>query len=274
MTRRPIKHQPDVPVNDAIPRRNYPHGPATADWYWRPKHGHLNGAPSKGWDFKCPFGQPGDRLWVRETFADIGCRLTYRADLDDGAHCAVKRWIPSLHMRRIDCRILLEITEVRVERLQTITTGQAMAEGIIFTDFGLQDRPGKVSLDGGKTFRALKPKQAPGWHAGDATHPDRCMDTAYGAFANLWARTGGDWAANPWVWVIEFKVIEPAPAGCNYHGSHFGAPYPDAQCVEGFLWDEDSCDDPGGPVLHGGEIPCPKCNAEAYADHQRQEPQE
>ncbi|WP_338747550.1 hypothetical protein V3D52_12525 [Pseudomonas putida] len=57
--------------------------------------------------------------------------------------------------------------------------------------------------------------------------------------------------------------------GCDYHGSHFGAPYPDAQCVDGFLWDEDSCDVPGGPLLSGGDIPCPKCNAEAYTKHQR-----
>ncbi|WP_438269317.1 hypothetical protein [Pseudomonas mandelii] len=68
VTRRPIRFQPDVPVTDAIPRRNFPHGPATIDWYWRPKHGHLNGVPSAGWDFKCPYGQPGDRLWVRETW--------------------------------------------------------------------------------------------------------------------------------------------------------------------------------------------------------------
>jgi hypothetical protein len=51
--------------------------------------------------------------------------------------------------------------------------------------------------------------------------------------------------------------------GCNYRGSHFGAIYPDAQCSDGFLWDEDSCDEPGGPLLVGGDIPCPKCNPQA-----------
>jgi hypothetical protein len=54
---------------------------------------------------------------------------------------------------------------------------------------------------------------------------------------------------------------------CDYRGSHFGAPYPDAQCVDGMLWDEDSCDEPGGPLLSGGDIPCPKCNAAGTQAH-------
>lgn len=53
--------------------------------------------------------------------------------------------------------------------------------------------------------------------------------------------------------------------GCDYRGSHFGASYPDAQCSDGFLWDEDSCDEPGGPLLSGGDIPCPKCNPTAQS---------
>ncbi|WP_425272602.1 hypothetical protein [Pseudomonas sichuanensis] len=177
----------------------------------------------------CPYGRPGDRLWVRETFMDLrGTGVEHRPDpagplqryayaaevrpgsfADDTRKDMGLKWRPSIHMPRTACRLLLEITAVRVERLQAISTEQALAEGIMFTDFGLRERPGQVSLDGGKTFQALPPKQAPGWHAGDATHPDRCMDTPYGAFANLWARTGGDWAGNPWVWVVEFKRIEP-----------------------------------------------------------------
>lgn len=195
----------------------------------------------------CPYGRPGERLWVRETFADIGCRLTYRADLNDGAHCVVKRWIPSLHMMRIDSRILLEITAVRVERLQDISKQQALAEGVrLYTDHA--ECGDWYHVEGIDTYSA-----------------DPCK-----SFELLWESTGGDWATNPWVWVVEFKVIEPSPAGCDYHGSHFGASYPDAQCVDGFLWDEDSCDVPGGPLMSGGDIPCPKCNAEAYADHQRE----
>lgn len=55
--------------------------------------------------------------------------------------------------------------------------------------------------------------------------------------------------------------------GCDYQGRHFGAAYPDAQCVDGFLWDEDSCDEPGGALLHGGDTPCPKCNSAVHATY-------
>jgi len=114
-------------------------------------------------------------------------------------------------MPRWASRILLEVTDVRVERLQDINDEQAQAEGMVYTDFGLQERPGRASIDGGKTFHPLKPQQAPGWHAGDATHPDQCLDRARWAFANLWEKINGEnsWDANPWVWVVEFKRIEP-----------------------------------------------------------------
>ncbi|WP_017519978.1 hypothetical protein ACQCLI_32085 (plasmid) [Pseudomonas nitroreducens] len=66
-------------------------------------------------------------------------------------------------------------------------------------------------------------------------------------------------------------LAKPKPElGCEYRGTHFGAVYPDAQCHEGYLWDEDSCDEPGGPLLKGGDIPCPKCNAKEYAQYQRE----
>ncbi|HBO0185133.1 TPA: hypothetical protein SL840_001028 [Pseudomonas aeruginosa] len=122
----------------------------------------------------CPFGKPGDRLWVRETFADIGCRLTFRADLEDGAHCSVTRWTPSLHMPRWASRILLEITAVRVERLQQITIGEICKEGLA------------------RSMYEFIP-----------------VTTAFDAFAELWNSTGGDWDDNPWVWVIEFKRVTP-----------------------------------------------------------------
>ncbi|WP_050978731.1 hypothetical protein, partial [Edwardsiella tarda] len=80
---------------------------------------------------RCPFGAIGDRLWVRETFGDCGVRFVYRADTDDGAACQVKRWTPSIHMPRWASRITLEITDVRVERLQNITEDDARTEGVI-----------------------------------------------------------------------------------------------------------------------------------------------
>ncbi|MWK59394.1 hypothetical protein GO594_25685 [Pseudomonas otitidis] len=131
----------------------------------------------------CPYGEPGDRLWVRETYGDAGCRLTYRADLEDGAHCMVKRWIPSIHMPRSASRILLEITAVRAERLQDISDKQCVAEGI------------------GVTKHAVGVK---------LTSPhDESVPKAM--FRELWQSINGaeSWNANPWVWVVEFKRITP-----------------------------------------------------------------
>lgn len=211
VTRRAIKHQPDVPVTDAIPKREYPHGPATVDWYWRPKHGHLNGMPSNGWDFKCPYGQPGDRLWVRETHkistgkvGDSQACVRYQADGDYQAKVMPQpetagprtfdRTRPSIHMPRWASRILLAITDVRVERLQDISEQQALAEGIVGVDFRPDDgfpicRGYMVGPDDGST-----PLE---------THASK-------AFAGLWRSINGSesWGANPWVWVVEFKRIE------------------------------------------------------------------
>lgn len=198
VTRRAIKHQPDVPVTDAIPRRNYPHGPATVDWYWRPQHGHLNGAPSHGWDFKCPYGEPGDRLWVRETWMDLRGtgvehrptpdsplqRYAYGADSPPGSASDEARkdfglkWRPSIHMPRAASRLLLEITAVRVERLNDISYEQARAEGY---PAGREAETGGSDMDAWLWFRSL-------WE--EIAGP-------------------GSYADNPWVWVVEFKRVTP-----------------------------------------------------------------
>lgn len=143
----------------------------------------------------CPFGQPGDQLWVRETHADIGCRLTYRADTDDGAHCQVKKWTPAIHMFRRDSRILLEITDVRVERLQdgegeTAFESRYIAEGINRIHHG----------DGEYHYHAFKDEVGPGnWN------------DPFDAWRELWVSVNGaeSWNANPWVWVVEFKRVTP-----------------------------------------------------------------
>lgn len=223
---------------------------------------------------ECPYGRPGDRLWVRETcfindYRDAKVPVDERANVDvvyradplpdwEGEESLIT-WRPSIHMPRWASRILLEITAVRVERLQEVTEDQARAEGMLSWTF--EECDGDPRLDG-------QPCTTTNWH----WEPQKNECSGYGcaeyAFAGLWKAINGEstWDANPWVWVVEFKVIKP----CDYLGRHFGAPYPDAQCVDGFLWDEDSCDVPGGPLLSGGDIPCPKCNAEAYADHQRE----
>ncbi len=171
-----------------------------------------------GITYFCPFGQPGDRLWVRETWGDVNLAgapgIAYRADYDirdlmaepsfhdeDGAfnyddervkpyHFAVwsedllsgaeGRWRPSIHMPRWASRILLEITDVRVERLQAITYEQAAAEGI-----HRDQRMWFATDEGGQAFK----------------YPEQ-------AFAQLWRQTCGDWDANPWVWVVEFKRVD------------------------------------------------------------------
>lgn len=215
VTRRAIKHQPDVPATDAIPRRNYPHGPATVNWYWRPQHGHLNGVPSHGWDFKCPYGEPGDRLWVRETWMDLRGtgvehrptpdsplqRYAYGADSPPGSASDEARkdfglkWRPSIHMPRVASRILLEITAVRVERLQdgegeTAFGSRYLAEGINRIHHG----------DGEYYYHAFESEP----------HPANWIDP-FDAWRELLESINGaeSWAASPWVWVVEFKRVTP-----------------------------------------------------------------
>jgi hypothetical protein len=128
----------------------------------------------------CPYGQPGDRLWVRETFAlepksYAGDKVIYRADEKPTSGA----WKPSIFMPRWASRITLEITGVRVERLQDITTADIDAEGV---DNGHTNRMM------GKRHEAM---QSMAWEA-------------------LWKSINGaeSWQANPWVWVIEFRRIE------------------------------------------------------------------
>lgn len=132
--------------------------------------------------YPCPYGQPGDRLWVRETFCDDWQDtrgIVYRADggLDGEMADAGCKWRPSIHMPRAASRITLEVTGVRVERLQDISIPDAMAEGVVETNTNL---------------RGLEP----------------CMEWCY-AFEDLWQSINGpgSWDANPWVWVIEFKKV-------------------------------------------------------------------
>lgn len=156
---------------------------------------------------RSPYGCPGDKLWVRETWAsgwtyggDYPCVL-YKATGDgyigseqypvrdvisskfgihsgeaDASASNTVRWRPSIHMPRWASRITLEVTDVRVERLRSITDEDALAEGIYPTNTGLY--PGSPRA----AFRSL-------WNS-------------------LNAKRGHDWYANPWVWVIEFKRME------------------------------------------------------------------
>jgi hypothetical protein len=139
---------------------------------------------------KCPYGKPGDRLWVREAWARIGIAqapdqewVVYRES--DNRTDYGGPWKPGIHMFRRDSRILLEIIDVRVERLQDITPAQVTAEGV--------STQGEA-LWGGE------------WWV-DA--PDQAIEDARKDFADLWTSTGGDWSSNQWVWVVEFKRVTP-----------------------------------------------------------------
>lgn len=125
---------------------------------------------------KCPYGKPGDLLWVRETWqhwlndkGEPSGNYLYKAS-DNGENGI--GWKPSIHLPKAASRIWLEATDVRVERLQDISRGDAMAEGCPF------------------------PNMAQG--------PNPCE-----WFSGLWEKINGagSWEANPWVWVISFDVI-------------------------------------------------------------------
>ncbi|HCM7338704.1 TPA: hypothetical protein N3275_003400 [Klebsiella pneumoniae] len=169
----------------------------------------LAGELSAGNYLNSAFGKPGDRVWVRETWGVVSHELDedgriqpwtpnrpataihempfgngyysghaiYAADGDftwgddDGYEDGRSCWRPSIHMPKAASRILLEITDVRVERLRSMSQGDARAEGVIAAS---------GPMEAGLAFREL-------W------------DSIYGEES---------WKANPWVWVIEFKRVE------------------------------------------------------------------
>jgi hypothetical protein len=184
----------------------------------------------KSWRDRCPYGRPGDRLWVREKWrigawdedrgavaidyfdgprrewievpgptldGELFNRL-WQQSTDDARAAGLTpdddgryqwapgespcRWRLSIHMPRWASRITLEITDVRVERLQDISIHDAMKEGVVETN---------------ENLRGLGP----------------CLEWCY-AYEDLWRSINGpeSWAANPWVWVIEFKKLEQQEA--------------------------------------------------------------
>lgn len=143
----------------------------------------------------CPYGEPGDRLWVKEsirrTAVPVGeerwCESEYIAD-GEPTETDVWPWknraLPSIHMPRGLSRLTLEVTAVRVERLQAISEDDAIAEGVRPV-CGIE--PTRFSCDGvDGIYRDTRP-----------------------CFQALWKVINGaeSWAANPWVWVVEFKRV-------------------------------------------------------------------
>ncbi|HAJ3044197.1 TPA: hypothetical protein ACHFSH_003714 [Escherichia coli] len=149
----------------------------------------------------CPYGQPGDRIWVRETYRVHGkatdvATLVYRASVRNSwteqTHrvpvevCnkpVSEKWTPSIHMPRWASRILLEITDVRVERLHDMSEADAKAEGATPATYKI-------------------------------TPPEAVYRVGFG---DIWRSIYGqdNWLSNPWVWVIEFKRIQGATSEQN-----------------------------------------------------------
>jgi hypothetical protein len=140
---------------------------------------------SKDRPIVCPYGQSGDRLWVRETWAPTALDGVFQYRASSGLPGTT--WRPSIHMPRAASRILLEITGVRVERLQDISEDDCWAEGIDAVDGALDDM---TIIDLAKRM-------------------DRSCYDAVPTYAALWESINGAgiWDANPWVWVIEFKQV-------------------------------------------------------------------
>ena len=155
----------------------------------------------------CPYGQPGDRLWVRETWMAFDKdRIHYRADYafdPKGDKEAGITWRPSIFMPRSASRITLEITDVRVQRLQEISEDDAEAEGV--EDYHLRNC---------RVFSPTYNSEGVCVDPGDCT----CSNYSYQeSFADLWdsinAKRGLGWDKNPWVWALSFKrVSSTAPS--------------------------------------------------------------
>ncbi len=208
-TRRVIKHQPPGDVSLISVSRYHP---TIVDRHGEEAPGtEIFGAFSDGgeWGCKSPYGEPSDQLWVRETWrgvveinppgktTELGVaryvpdqeycrRVEYQATHErDG-----EPWRPSIHMPRWASRITLEVTSVRVERLQDISEADAIAEGIDKTAAGFWGTYGQREVDGTYSPRLSY----------------QCL------WDSLNASRGYGWEANPWVWVVEFRRIA-MPAG-------------------------------------------------------------
>ena len=192
-TRRVIKPQPKGHVLEYVP-----HGDE-----WLPRMLNRcedeNGNYSTRGDMKlrirCPYGQPGDRLWVREAWvecATIDSHLTrtdiYGYKADYSITDVPWKWRPSIHMTRDASRLTLEIMTVRVERLQDISCADAIAEGIV---------------GGAKALGYDFDFHVPGL-------PIICGSSARAALDAVWQHINGGrgFLDNPWVWAITFKRVD------------------------------------------------------------------
>jgi len=188
-TRRAVKMQPPAGTHEVI---TY-HHPDPRTHYWA-----FDDRSLLDWAVPCPYGEVGDRLYVRETWQhsnhpfgpyDEDCAVFYRADYLDDPHGPdgekspdgkYRDWRPSIHMPRAASRLTLEIAGVRVERLNDCSEADARSEGV-----------------------TIESHHKTGYCSGADRPP------SLRAFRDLWdsINGAGAWAANPWVWVVEFRRV-------------------------------------------------------------------
>jgi hypothetical protein len=191
----------------------------------------------------CPYGAPGDRLWVRETFMPIGdhpdpgidaiiAGYFYRADYfefewADLARESARRWKPSMHMPRHASRIMLEVVSRRLERVQAISGYDAHDEGVEPERWHYEEYDG-VDVDpvcdvcgdehvvDRQEYYCDAINEDPGLMecpACEAAWARRYSGAMRLAFRDLWDSVydarGYGWVSNPWVWVVEFERITP-----------------------------------------------------------------
>jgi hypothetical protein len=187
MTRRVVKPQP-LPQHDMVSLCGSP-----GNWMFSNREATMKCHCEMLAQRRCPYGQPGDRLWVRETWLPhpLGWKIAYyRADGNTYVNprtMLTSKWRPSIHMPRWASRITLEVTGVRVERVADISEEDAKAEGI----------------------RIQKRNTLPD---GFGIHDNHYRETAKLAFMDLWnsinAARGYGWDVDPWVWVVEFRRVK------------------------------------------------------------------
>lgn len=181
-TRRAVKPRHDWQVDDVPDERG-------VSRLWPVFEAYVYAEPETV-EVPCPFGAPGDRLWVKEAIRrvalpvgeDCWCESEYVADGEPTKAAAwpwKNRALPSIYMPRGLSRLTLEVTAVRVERLQAISEEEAEAEGVTPAPFTKSGR------------------------SAESLHVE--------AFEDLWNSINGpdSWDANPWVWVVEFRRVTP-----------------------------------------------------------------
>lgn len=184
---------------------------------------------------KCPYGQPGDLLWVRETFFDTrpfkqaplfqnGNDFYYKAD---GSFIGDHKWKPSIHMPKVAARIWLQVEEIRVERLNEISEEDAIAEGVSFItrtsgicymDYNIIEYvyPITAKQSFKSLFLSINKKPSPNRERGNYGNILSYTAIAWDQedFNENWAKYKGIYRnktlkvnINPWVWVVKYKVL-------------------------------------------------------------------